>query len=131
MKTQGLDYLYYREGLPLGLAVEVFSFDALKEAYKNADNQECLEHVTVYMYNNQHKFHCKRFPNTGYDYSKYRLTMDTKDDQKLVKTLYERLLKQKDGFSYKDIIKELQMHPELVQINQNIIQKKVNYIGEL
>ena len=33
-----MDYLYYREGLPLGMAVEVFTMEALRKAYQEAED---------------------------------------------------------------------------------------------
>jgi spore coat polysaccharide biosynthesis protein SpsF len=116
-----LDYLYYREGLPLGTAVELFTADALARTYQEAGDSECLEHVTLYMYRNPELFECQRAERQEKDYSHIRLTMDTEQDCQLVKELYKRLLKN-DVVLLKDAIKEIECDEKLKRINENIEQ---------
>jgi len=68
-------------GTPKGLNVEVFSFECLKKAYLNCDNEFCKEHVTPWI-----KENCKiKEISAKYEFDN-ELTLDTKED-------YERLKK--------------------------------------
>lgn len=121
-----IDYLYYKEGLPLGVAVEVFTMKALEKTYKETKLPECCEHVTLYMYRNPEKFKCIRCSNQE-DYSAYRLTMDTPQDYQLITALYNRLSVNGEEISYEDVIKELQQNEQLREINRSVEQKVPEY----
>lgn len=123
----GLDHLSYREGLPIGLSAEVFTFDALKRAWKEADDPECREHVTPYLYRNPGMFRCEKAPIEGRDLSSLRLTVDTPEDFALAERAYETFAP--DGlFGLADLIAALEKHPEWLT-NQSIWQRAVNYRG--
>ena len=119
---EGLDYLYYREGLPLGLAVEVFSMEALERAFLETKDLECREHVTLYMYRNPELFNCIRVKSQE-DYSFLRLTMDTEQDYQMITRLYERLLVKGLEVSYKNVIRELLQDEKLREMNKEVVQK--------
>lgn len=125
-----IDYLYYREGLPLGMAVEIFTFDALKRAYKEAIDKECLEHVTPYLYRNKEKFRALRAASIGQDRSYLRWTMDTQEDYQLIQNIYTSLYKEDEIFSYSAVLLEYDKHKEWEHINANICQVNVAYKGE-
>lgn len=130
IKETGTDYLYYREGLPLGMAVEIFTFQALETAYKEATDAECLEHVTPYLYKNS-KFNAKRVSGIGKNYSNYRWTMDTEQDYNLIKKIYENLYRnEEDIFYFEDILEQYLYHDEWSGINSGVKQIRVNYKGE-
>ena len=124
-----LDYLSFKKRLPLGMAVEVFSYSALKKAYEEATNSECLEHVTPYIINNVHMFKVCRFedPNDK-DYSSYRFTMDTPEDYRFVSVVYNYF--GNNLFTFPELIETVNNHPEWRDINKTIEQKKVKYSGE-
>lgn len=117
-----IDYLYYREGLPLGMAVEVFTMEALRKAYQEAGDAECKEHVTLYMYRNPRSFHCVREKGSE-DYSFLRLTMDTAKDYQMIEELYTCLLHKGMAVSYGNVVKELLHNEKLRSINEGIVQK--------
>lgn len=107
---------------PRGLDTEVFSFDTLEKAYKKADKQYQREHVTPYIYENSPKIY---FYKNIHDYSQYRLTLDTKDDFELIKTIYENLYKNEHNFYLPQIIELFDRKPELIDINKHVEQKKL------
>jgi len=118
--------LYYSNALqrsyPRGFDFEIFSFELLEEAYKNAILEPDLEHVTPYI--NQNKAGTVRFKHLVYEKNKsqYRVTLDESDDFQLLKTLIEEFqVAQKD---HGEIIKLLDEHPELVAMNAHVEQKK-------
>lgn len=129
LQKKTLDYLYYREGLPIGMAVEIFKFSALEKAYKNATNPECIEHVTPYIYHNKEKFISERVKCVGRDYSKLRWTLDTVQDYTLISKIYESLYDENEDFHYEDVINKYKEHKEWVLINRDINQVKVQYKG--
>lgn len=106
---------------PRGLDVEVFSFKMLEEAFNKATKKHHKEHVTPYIYEKSNNVFYYKDKN---DYSKYRWTLDTEEDYKLIKEVYKGL-NDKGEFFYKDIITLMEMNPELERINGHIEQKKI------
>ena len=128
-KKLEVDYLYYKMGLPLGMCIEVFSFDALNKAYNEATDRECLEHVTPYIRRNPDRFKLVNYKDeSDRDYSMLRFTMDTPEDYKFVSTIYDYFAR--NDFSYQDVLSVLGEHPEWRKINQNIVQNELKYCGE-
>ena len=126
-----LDYVYYREGLPLGMAFEIFSSQALAKTYAEAEDAECLEHVTPYMYLNQDKFRSERVHVIGEDNSNLRWTLDTRRDYELLKRIYESLYsKDKPFFCYEDILEEYRSHEEWKMVNSDVKQVELRYRGD-
>jgi spore coat polysaccharide biosynthesis protein SpsF len=104
-----------------GFDFEIFSFEALKEAFINARIESDLEHVTPYIWKNksgkiEFMHICQEIDN-----SRFRITVDTKEDFDLVKLLIEKY--KADELSYNKIEDILDQHPELVEINSHIGQK--------
>lgn len=108
--------------LPLGLDCEVFSFDLLEEAYLNANENYEKEHVTPYMYLKQDNIGCYSIDK---DFSDYRLTVDTIEDFKCINEIYRQLYHDEHDFYLEDIIKYIDIHPEITLINSAIKQKGV------
>lgn len=124
-----LDYLSYKNGLPLGMHVEIFSFAALEKSYNEARDPECLEHVTPYMIKNPEKFRVLFFADDkDADNSSMRFTMDTPEDYEFVKRIYASF--DTNIFSYSEILRVLSEHKDFLEINQNIHQKTLRYSGE-
>ena len=124
------DYVYYREGLPIGMACEIFTYDALKRAYENASDAECLEHVTPYLYKNPHLFHVERVGCIGENLGFLRWTMDTELDKELITQIYNCIYTRKNNFTYRDILEEYKIHPGWTQLNSSVEQVAVTYRGE-
>ncbi len=106
-----------------GFDFEIFSFQLLEEAYRNATEESDLEHVTPYIWKNRSGnvqfYHVKQNTNN----SALRITVDTLDDLELIKTLIEKY--KADTLAYNDIENILLQHPELVAVNAHVEQKKV------
>jgi len=108
---------------PRGLDVEVMTFTALQRAWKEDKNLAWREHVTPYIYFNQHKFRCK---NIAYDadLSEMRWTVDTKEDFLFAKKIYNYF--GHDLFSWQEVIKLLKKNPHWKLINKYVNQKTLN-----
>jgi spore coat polysaccharide biosynthesis protein SpsF len=107
---------------PRGLDTEVFSFEVLENAFINGKESYHREHVTPFIYEYSNKIH--NFQNI-IDYSKYRWTLDTEEDFKLISEIYNRLYKGTHDFYLQDIIELFKQEPKLFTINAHIEQKKV------
>jgi len=84
-----------KETFPDGLDVEIFKREALEEAAAKAELPSHREHVDEYMLKNN-KFH-KGNLTASYDWSHFRLTVDTEEDFEVIKFLIERC-KTNDGY---------------------------------
>jgi spore coat polysaccharide biosynthesis protein SpsF len=112
---------------PRGLDTEIFSFKALEKAYLEAKLQHELEHVTPYIYRHPEIFSIKNFTNDK-DLSFHRWTVDTREDFHLIRKIYEELYHKKELFLLDDILNLFDIQPDLVRINQNVEQKKLEDI---
>jgi spore coat polysaccharide biosynthesis protein SpsF len=109
---------------PLGISVEIFSFELLEEAYHNSALQYQKEHVTPYMHQNvpgDIKIIAPRRNESRYH---YRLTVDTEDDYILNCKLIEELGCEKK--TIEEIIQIIDNNKDLTLINKSIKQKKWN-----
>lgn len=95
-----------------GFDVEVFRFDALKEAHEKAKLMSEREHVCPYI---KKHFPCG-WKKVDPDYM-FKLSVDTKADLKMAERIFEELKDQKD-FSIKDVTKLLREKPEILEINK-------------
>ena len=99
-KNNKYDYLSNAYPLPCkfpdGSDIEIFSFNALKEAFINAKLPSEKEHVTNYIY--EKKFNNIKRIDLKNDLSKFRYTIDNFNDFKV----FEEILK---VFKYNEIIK--------------------------
>ena len=99
---------------PHGSDIEIFTFEALQTAWKEAKKSSEREHVTPYIYNNQ-KF--KLFNHTSKnDLSNFRWTVDYLEDLELVRQIISRI--QARPILIKDIITLMSENPKLKKINQ-------------
>ena len=101
---------------PKGTDVEVFTFQALEKAWREAELPSEKEHVTPYI-RNKEKFKIKNFENKE-DLSKFRWTLDRKEDLELIREIIKRI--QKRPIMMRDILNVLKQEPHLFEINQNI-----------
>lgn len=102
-----------------GFDVEVFSFKALEDAWKNAKLASEREHVTPYIRNNK-KFR-KHFLKNDPWFSGKQCSVDRKEDLEFIWAVYSELLKKgKDHkFTYKDVKEILIDDPSILEINKS------------
>ena len=112
---------------PRGMDVEIFSFEALKKAQALAKESEDREHVTLYMYRHPGQFRIKNLASPS-DLSRYRLTVDTKEDFQLIRLILEYFYPVNPNYTLADIVAVLEKKPEWVQINQHVRQKPIKSV---
>lgn len=107
----------------LGLSSEVFTFDVLETAWKNAKEKYQREHVTPYIYENSNLF--KIFYLEPPKYLKrrdIRLTIDTFEDFELYLGL-QKHFSDLVNVNIEEIIDFLDKNPQIKNINMNVKQK--------
>ena len=107
---------------PLGLSLEIFSFSALRTAWREDCSPRTREHVTPFI-----RQHPNRFPvgalQADANYSSMRWTVDTAADLEFVRTLFESF--GRVDFSWREALERVQQHPEWLEINRHIAQRTV------
>lgn len=109
---------------PRGMDTEVFSFQSLETAYFNATQPYEREHVTPYLYLNPNRFRLGEVMCPE-DLSSHRWTVDTPEDYELIRHIIENLYPVHPHFTIQDVLRWLEAHPEWMEINQHIKQKKL------
>jgi spore coat polysaccharide biosynthesis protein SpsF len=111
-----------RRTFPRGLDTEVMRMDVLERAWREDRNPAWREHVTPYIYRNPDRFRIHNVVSPV-DYSAMRWTVDTQEDLAFVRKIYDYF--GHDRFSWREVLKVLEEHPEWVEINRYVQQKVV------
>lgn len=105
--------------LPDGLDTEVFSFQTLETAWKNAVKKSEREHVTLYIYTRPEQFGIKSVKN-DVDLSGYRWTLDEDKDYRMLSAIYNELgLRGKFGY-LSEVLDILRDRPETGRLNGSV-----------
>lgn len=107
---------------PYGLAVEVFTREALMAAAAEAQDPREREHVTPFLYWRPERFRLESL-TTSPDLSQHRWTVDTPEDFELVRLILEALYPQRPEFGTADVLAVLEAHPDWVKINAHVAQR--------
>jgi len=99
---------------PSGTEVEIFSFAALENAWKNATSEHDKEHVTPYIYSNLEKFNILTLKSEK-DLSQFRWALDYENDLKLIRIIISKI--QKRPILMNDILELFEQEPDLTKIN--------------
>lgn len=111
---------------PRGLDTQVFPTRLLAEVAELTQDPVDRENVALYVYERPDQYRLSnlvappeiRRPDL-------RLTVDTQEDLTLVREIYQRLYPEKPDFSIRDVVRLLDEHPELTQINAHVSQKPI------
>ncbi|GAA6203405.1 glycosyltransferase family protein [Thalassotalea sp. SU-HH00458] len=104
------------QSFPDGLDIEIFTQQALIQAYQFAKKPEEREHVTPYIYNHPDQF-SQRELYYPHDLSFHRWTVDQPEDFTLVNKIYEQLYPENPNFALADILRLIEQQPSLSSIN--------------
>jgi spore coat polysaccharide biosynthesis protein SpsF len=102
---------------PSGFEVEIFSFECLEKTWKNAKEDE-REHVTQYIYKNPNEFKIGSV-STINSFKKLHLSIDTKEDLKLIQIIYEKI--ESKPILLTEISKIIFSNPSMLTINNSIL----------
>ena len=108
---------------PRGLDNEVMYFEGLARAWCEAERAYQRVHVTPYFYENPDLFRLLAVKNDR-DLSQGRWTVDTPDDMRFARAVYERFGGD-DRFNWQDVLQLIEMEPQLAEINSHVRQKEL------
>lgn len=108
---------------PRGLDVEAIQFSILEKLYRDVHDPRYREHVTLYIYEHQNEFKVKNFKFEK-DLSYHRWTVDHSEDFELIQRIISSLYPKNPKFRMGDVIALLSEHPDWLEINSHIEQKK-------
>lgn len=107
---------------PDGLDVEVFKFRALEESFIKAVLPSHLEHVTLYIRQND-IFSACQFP-ANCEYSGYRWTVDEPEDFEVVRHIIEALYSRNAEFDWLDVLHFIESRHDVVKINKRFLRNE-------
>jgi spore coat polysaccharide biosynthesis protein SpsF len=108
---------------PRGFDFEIFSFELLEMAHREASLPGDREHVTPFLHQNRNGKVKLRHWTRPADSSGFRITLDTAEDFQALSLLIEQHQAQQG--SGEEIIALLQAHPEIVALNREVKQKGI------
>lgn len=116
----------FEKTFPIGISALIFSTKILEEVDQTTNNPIDRENVSNYIYEHTEKYKIGSLPcPQELNFPNVRLTIDEENDFQLVKKLFEYFYRTNPNFSIAQIIQFLKNNPELVKINQNVMQRKL------
>lgn len=114
-----------KRSYPHGLDAEVFSFEVLRKAFEEAEEDYEKEHVTPYIYRTG-KFRVQNIDAPKeFQRPDIRITLDTKEDYAILCAVYDFLYYKNPFFGTADLIGLFNQKPWLKYINEKIVQKEI------
>lgn len=113
---KNLDWVAFSKSFPEGQNAEVFSFEILETAWKEAELPSEREHFTSFIWKQPSRFRIHRI-EAKKDYSKYRWTVDEPSDLKLVRAVLKKKL-----FRMEQIAAFLDKNLQIKSLNASIIR---------
>jgi spore coat polysaccharide biosynthesis protein SpsF (cytidylyltransferase family) len=114
---------------PDGEDVEVFTFDALQAAWKDAALLSEREHVTPFIKNHPSVFKLGNVAN-DVDLSGKRWTIDEEADYIFLKKIFEDLGARSGEFGMREVLSYLARNPQHEEVNSRIIRNE-GYLASL
>lgn len=118
----------YKRTFPIGLDIEVVTFDALDTAWHHANQPYEREHVMPYFYTVDGRFNIYIHDN-NVDHGKKRWTVDTPEDLEFVRQLF-KVIDNPVDISWIDVLTILEKNPDLEKINAQVQHKSLTDIDD-
>jgi spore coat polysaccharide biosynthesis protein SpsF (cytidylyltransferase family) len=126
-QNPGLDYInnIHRDGAVHGAGCELVTLSALKQSYdrilSEPDPGQYLEHVTLFIRKNTGIFNTRKFyPDMSLSRKEISYSIDYPNDFILVEKIYESLYAANKPFKTKEVLKFLDDHPHLLELNKSL-----------
>lgn len=116
----------WKRTYPIGLDVEVCTFQALERAWREARLPHQREHVMPFIYEEEGRFRVRVLEHDP-DYGALRWTVDTPQDLELLRQIYARF-GGRDDFSWQEVLELMGREPDLAAINAGVAHKWVNEV---
>lgn len=124
----GVDYVsnILERTYPIGMDTQVFATDVLADVAARTSDAADHEHVSLYIYRHPEIYTLKNMPGPAeLTRPKLGLTLDTPEDYRLLRAVFEALYPQNPAFSLGDVLNLLDTDPKLGEINAHIRRKHV------
>lgn len=119
------DYVNMKK-FPIGFGVQVFPTEVLDRINKLTDDSIDRVHVSYYIYTHPETFRLFHwYAEGGMNWPEGRVTLDEKSDYELLNAIVEELYPKNEDFSAEDVVRLLKSRPDLVAINAEVRQKKI------
>ena len=125
-EVAGVDYVsnVLERTYPRGMDTQVFATEVLADVADRTDDPEDHEHVSIFIYSHPEIYSLKNMagppeltnPGLG-------LTLDTPEDLKLIRRIFEILYPDIPAFTLADILAVLKNNPELTELNAHVRRK--------
>lgn len=122
-RNNAVDYVNTGPSFPEGVDTEIFSFNALETAWKNAKRNYEREHPSIYIHEHPEKFKLAKIENKK-DMSHICLTVDRAEDLIVVRKVFERLYKEGEVFHMQEVLDFLEKNPEIMEINREVLRNE-------
>jgi spore coat polysaccharide biosynthesis protein SpsF len=117
----------WKRTYPIGLDIEVTSFQNLKQAWEKAEQNYEREHVMPYFYDQPGRFKTLLLHHET-DLGAQRLTVDTPQDLEMMQKVFDHFKDRE--FTWLDVHQWLSDHPEVEQINAAVQHKTMQEIDD-
>jgi spore coat polysaccharide biosynthesis protein SpsF len=127
-QIKNVDYVsnILKQTYPRGLETQVFSTTVLEKVALLTQDPVDHEHVSLYIYEHPKIFSLYNVESALSEKdSAIRLTVDTREDFRLITAIYEHFYPTNPEFTLDDVVILLEKRKDLRDLNQNILQKKV------
>lgn len=113
---------------PVGFNTRVFTRKLLELVEKEATHPVDREHVVNYICKRPNKFKIRNIRADGmYFRPELRLTLDTQEDYKLIKSVFDALYPKNPKFTANDVIAFLDANPNIREFNKHVAQRTYEY----
>ncbi|MEK7376919.1 MAG: glycosyltransferase family protein [Candidatus Margulisiibacteriota bacterium] len=113
---------------PIGFNTRAFSRALLEKVERSTNDPVDREHVVNYICKRPDEFRMHNIAAKGpLRRTDIRLTMDTAEDYKVIKSVFEALYPSNHQFLAQDIIDYLDKNPDIKNINKEIVQRTYDY----
>ncbi len=126
------DVGHHRQGFdltfPFGFSTKVFKTSVLEKVGRLARHPLDREHVVNYLVKNAKLSKLYNLRASGVmKRPELRLTLDTPEDYRVIKGVFEALYQKEPAFGAKDILNFLDNKPELRDANKHIVQQRYEH----
>lgn len=121
------DYLAeITESFPDGLDIEIMTYKALKESWKEATLTSEREHVTQYIRKHPEKYKLQNLECPIEGIGDKRWTLDEDNDYAMISAVYKHFVddNNKEDFVTEEILEFLSKHPEIESLNSGIMRNE-------
>ena len=113
---------------PVGFSTKVFSTRKLAEVAERTHHAVDREHVVNFLVKNAERERIVNVTAQGiYRRPEIRLTLDTPEDYRVIKGVFESLYPGNPRFDARDIIEFLDANPALRDWNRHVVQQRYDY----